>query len=106
MPLPSAVPIGVRECLNCDEEFPPAREGWQSLYCSLPCWRADNGGPGRRLTPVPDPAPEPLTGSDFAASSEDEKPEPVVSRLVVAGRERCGVCGTDHDVFLVRPEGR
>jgi hypothetical protein len=94
-----------RECLNCDELFTPAASGWQALYCSLPCWRANNGGPTRAQRP------EPVTAVDpFMPRAEVERREAFVQevaaaldrpRLVVVARERCPRCGVDHDVYAL-----
>jgi len=111
---------GERECLNCDEPFTPAATGWQALYCSHACWRANNGGPGRHQTayrprpsaeaapPAADPVPEildqvavsgPLDGGIVWPPTP---PAPAASRLVVIGQEHCPRCGVDHQVYGYR----
>jgi len=101
-----------RDCLNCDEPFTPAREGWQALYCSPACWRANNGGPGRwrpaaaAASPVPDRLPPKVADAVVAFQ---ETPTHVAEafagirrparRLVVIGVEHCQRCGVDHQVY-------
>lgn len=100
---------GERDCLNCDEPFTPAATGWQALYCSHACWRANNGGP-RRQPPAPpaDPVPEildqvatkgPLDGGIVWPPPQPEPAPPAASRLIVVGREDCPQCGTPHEVY-------
>jgi len=97
---------GERDCLNCDEPFTPAVKGWQALYCSHACWRANNGGPGRKPAALPaDPVPEIL---DQVATSgpldggivwPPTPPTPATPRLVVIGVAYCPRCGVDHQVY-------
>jgi hypothetical protein len=88
-----------RDCLNCGEPFPPAKEGWQSLYCSMPCWRANNGGPGRRPRLVA--AEQALDGSAAAAriSPAALEPAPEASRLAVVRTKHCPRCDAAHEVY-------
>jgi hypothetical protein len=95
-----------RDCLNCGEPFPPAKEGWQSLYCSMPCWRANNGGPGRK--PPADPVPEileqavtkgPLHGGIIWPPTAPAPITPAPSRLIVVRVEPCPRCDAAHEVY-------
>ncbi|SRR6266542_829649 len=106
---PPAAPAGERACLNCDEPFTPAREGWQALYCTLACWRADNGGPRRRAGSRPHSA---VTSVDpFMPRAEVEQREAFVqevatalapARLAVTGVAWCPACDAPHEVYGYR----
>ncbi len=108
---------GERDCLNCERTFTPARSGWQAHYCTLACWRANNGGPRRHqaayrprpavAAPLTDPVPEiletvvpqgPLAGGIVWPPSPPP-PEPAKSRMVVVGTEHCLRCDTAHQVY-------
>ncbi len=82
-----------RACLNCDEPFVPAKQGWQALYCTVGCWRADTGGP-RRHTGGRPAVEEPV----------EETTVPAPSRLVVVGTAWCPACDTHHEVYGYRGE--
>jgi hypothetical protein len=84
-----------RVCLNCDEPFTPAATGWQALYCSLACWRANNGGPGTSVNPPPLP---------LAEVHQEITVSPQRPRLFVVAREPCPACGIDHDIYALTEE--
>jgi hypothetical protein len=112
---------GERACLNCEEPFTPTPTGWQALYCTLACWRANNGGPRRhhhtakparkgldplvQVTPVADamtPEEAIATLEPSAPPAPPAPPEPApASRLVVIGVTHCPRCDIDDQVYGV-----
>jgi hypothetical protein len=121
---PAELGSGERDCLNCGDPFIPAATGWQALYCSHACWRANNGGPQRHriayrprpveVVPLPDvPAPPPAGGSFQPPAATPvpvaagpfpphQQPPPPPSRLVGVGLQHCPRCGVDHQVYGLR----
>jgi len=103
---------GERDCLNCEQPFIPARSGWQAHYCTLACWRANNGGPRRHQAAYrPRPAVAAVDRSlpraevsqreafvQEVAAALDQAADPP-SRLVVVGTEHCPRCDTTHQVY-------
>ncbi len=89
---------GERDCLNCDEPFTPAAKGWQALYCSHACWRANNGGPRHHQTAD---RPRPVAASSPPPAPPHPRP-PAAPALVVVGLTVCPRCEIDHEVYGYR----
>ncbi len=103
---------GERDCLNCERPFTPARSGWQAHYCTLACWRANNGGPRRHQAAYrPRPAVVAIDRSlpraeveqreafvQEVAAALDQATDPP-SRLVVVGTEHYPHYDTTHQVY-------
>jgi len=106
---------GERDCLNCEQPFIPARSGWQAHYCTLACWRANNGGPRRHqaayrprpaVAAVPDRLPPEVADAAVAFQETTTHVAEAFAgirrparRLVVVGTEHCPRCDTTHQVY-------